>query len=183
MSPGENMNGVMESLEKEGAPAPQLAGMGTGNAGTASQHAQKTVSAGSLWQRCGKLTLENGTVKIVYESFGNDHAVYIAAGDLQRMIKDRWCAPMPVQESREQPDGAVILQKIGYACRTVSGKAIKINTTTSGGDLSCPWSSFLSVVNGRAKGAPISRLNAGECPAGPRVPAAQGIRQGLTGGL
>jgi hypothetical protein len=178
------MKELKETSEKDGAPAPQLAGMGTGNAGTASQHTQKIISAGSPWQRCGKITLENDTLKIVYESFGKDHAVYIAAGDLQRMVKDRWFPPAPVQESREQPDGAVILQKIGYACRSVSGKAIKINTTTSSGDLSCPWSSFLSVVNGRAKGAPISRLNAGECPAsGPRVPASQGIREGLIGGF
>jgi len=178
------MKEINEASGKDGAPAPQLAGMGTGNAGTASQHAQKTVSAGSLWQRCGKITLENNTLKIVYESFGNDHAVYIAAGDLQRMITDRWSPPAPVQEAREQPDGAVILQKIGYACRSVSGKALKINTTTSGGDLSCPWSSFLSVVNGKAKGAPVSRLNAGEHSApGPRAQAAQGVREGLAGGF
>ena len=157
--------------------------MGTGNAGTASQHRQKTVSAGSPWQKCGKITLENDTLKIVYESFGKDHAVYIAAGDLQRMIKDRWSPPAPVQEARDQPDGAVILQKIGYACRSVSGRALKISTTTSGGDLSCPWSSLLSVVDRRAKGAPVSRLNAGECLPGPRVPTSPGIREGLVTGF
>ena len=47
-------------------------------------------------------------------------------------------------EDRSAPGQLQERIKIGYAVRSACGKALKISTTTSGGDLLVPWSSFLS---------------------------------------
>ena len=51
---------------------------------------------------------------------------------------DRFTSPVPVMRIRQGIDGTEITEKIGYACRTVSGRALKISTSTSGGSWSCP---------------------------------------------
>jgi hypothetical protein len=121
---------------------------------------------------------------ISYESFGMSHIVHIGAGDLQRLVRDRFAAPAPVMQIRKGVDESEITEKIGYACRTVSGKAIKIQTSTSGGDMVVSWTNFLQVVNGKVRTAAISRIKKDtlESP-GPALLSRSNIREGLAGGF
>jgi hypothetical protein len=108
--------------------------------------------------------------------------------DLSRIIQSRFEPAAPVKELRIGPDGVETADKIGYACRTASGKALKINTIHSGGDLILPWSSLMSVWNHKINSAPVSRISMPEAPRpatlrGQNVRAAGDIREGLSGGL
>ena len=127
----------------------------------AQHRSQKMTFTGSPWQRCGNIVMDRDALKITYHSFDKEHVAYIAAGDLQCIARDQWAAPVPVLEPRGQPDGTATLQKIGHACRSVSGQSLKISTTTSAGDLVASWSLFLAVVNRKAKAARLSRLGKG----------------------
>jgi hypothetical protein len=143
----------------------------------------KVVLIGSPFIRTGSITMENQVLRISYDTFGTFYTAFIGTRDLQKMVRDRFAPASPVMQMRTGIDGAEVTEKIGYACRSVSGKALKISTSTSGGDLIVPWTRLLQVVNCKVRLASISRLNkcALECP-GPSLPASRrSIRENLTG--
>jgi len=145
---------------------------------------QKTVLIISPFVRCGFIQMENEALRIDYQSFGTDHTVFIGTVDLQHLVRDRFAPPAPVMQIRHGIDGAAeIVEKIGYAARTVSGKAIKIQTTMSGGDMIVPWTGFVHVVNKKIKSMAISRIRVPEAPR-PAAPApGRNIQKGLTRGF
>ena len=119
------------------------------------------VIIGSPFVRTGSIEMVNAALRIDYKSFGEDHSVFIGMMDLQRLVRDRFAPAAPVKQTRQGIDGSEITEKIGYACRTVSGKALKISTSTSGGDMMVPWTSFLQVLNRKIRSATISRIRSG----------------------
>lgn len=125
--------------------------------------------------------MENQALRINYESFGTSHVAYIGMVDLQRLVRDRFAPAAPVKQVRPGLDGEEISEKIGYACRSLSGKALKISTTTSGSDLVVPWTAFLQVVNRKLARAAISRVTIPEVP--PRPVPVSNINDGLTRGF
>lgn len=126
------------------------------------QHrSQKMTFTGSPWQRCGNIVMDRDALKITYHAFGDEHVAYIEAGGLRCIAADRWSLPVPVIRRHTEPDGTVISQKIGHACRSVSGQSLKISTADSVGEIFASWSAFLSVVNRKRKAARLSRLGAG----------------------
>ena len=174
-----------EVTKYKGAPATRPASEGTGSANSVSPSAQKIVIIGSPFVRIGSITMENRVLWISYESFGMSHIVHIGAMDLQRLVRDRFAAPAPVMQIRKGVDGSEITEKIGYACRTVSGKAIKIQTSTSGGDMVVSWTNFLQVMNGKVRSAAISRIKKDtlEVPGPAILTPGRNIREGLAGGF
>lgn len=172
-----------ETSETIGGPVPRLEAQGPGSANSVSPSAQKIVIIGSPFVRTGSIRLDNAALRIDYQSFGKEHSAFIGMTDLQRLTHDRFAPPAPVKQTRQGIDGAEIPEKIGYACRTVSGKAIKIQTSTSAGDLVVSWTTFLQVVNHRLRSAAISRIKNNQ-PEAPRpAPAAKNIREGLATGF
>lgn len=176
---------MMETSEKNGAPITRPASEETGSANNVSLFAQKTVITGSPFERIGSITLQDQKLRIGYRSFGQDHHVYIGAVDLNRLVRDRFAPPAPVKRVRDGIDGSEITEKIGYACRTVSGKALKISTTTSGGDMVVSWTTFLQVMNHKTRSAALSRIrnNAPEAPQPAPTTADCDIREGLATGF
>lgn len=173
----------MEASDKSGGPIPhQPASKGeTSTAGTDLAHGKKFVSTGSEFVRTGEISMEDNELQIAYDSFGKSHEVFIISQDLRQIIRSRLAPAAPVYEMRDRADGRNDRVKIGYGARTVSGKAFKVSTTTSGGDLLVPWSTFLKVVNGSQESAVLSRLNnkSGDGPRGPVPSSDGGIREGL----
>ncbi|MHB8162793.1 MAG: hypothetical protein ACYDDV_00415 [Methanoregula sp.] len=176
---------LMETSEQKGAPATRPASEGTGSANSVSPSAQKIVIIGSPFVRTGSIQMENTALRIDYESFGRSHMAFIEMQDLNLLVRDRFAPAAPVRQKRLGTDGSEIDEMIGYACRTVSGKALKVSTSTSEGDMIVPWAGFLQVVNLKIKSAAISRVNysALESP-GPALPSSgSNIREGLAGGF
>jgi hypothetical protein len=129
--------------------------------------------------------MESQALRISYDSFGKSHIAFIGMQDLNILTRDRFAPAAPVKQIRQGVDDTEVTEKIGYASRTVSGKALKISTTTSGGDMVVSWNNFLQVVNGKVRSAPISRIkkSAIEVP-GPSSPAhGRNIREGLVEGF
>lgn len=174
-----------QTSEKNGAPITRPASDETESANSVSPFAQKTVIVGSPFERIGSIVMQDQKLRIGYRSFGQTHFVYIGTADLQRLVRDRFALPAQVVQTRDGIDGAEITEKIGYATRTTSGKALKISTTTSGGDLVVPWGRFVDVVNQKLKSTAISRLRtpAPEVPATPRPAPGRNIREGLVTGF
>ncbi|MGB8219239.1 MAG: hypothetical protein WCE46_02515 [Methanoregula sp.] len=175
---------TMETSEQNGSPLPRLEAKGTGTATQVSRSDLK-ISTGSPFMHCGKIEMLQQDLRISYDSFGASHEVFISSEDLGPLVRDRFAPPARVMEIRSAAGGAQERIKIGYAARSVSGKALKISTTTSGGELMAPWSSFLKVVNRKARSVPVSRIAAGAPQV--QVPQRPGpshdIREGLTGGF
>ncbi len=176
---------LQKTSETIGGPVPRLEAQGTGSANSVSPSAQKIVLIGSPFVRTGTITMENRALRILYESFNDSHIALIEPRDLERLVRDRFAPPAPVKQIRKGIDGAEISEKIGYAVRTVSGKALKIQTSTSGGDMVVSWSTFLQVVNQKIRSANISRIKdkQPEAPKAAPVPAGRNIRAGLETGF
>lgn len=172
---------MMEISETNGSPVPRLEAQGPESANSVSPSAQKIILIGSPFVRTGSITMENQVLWIAYQSFGKSHIAHIEARDLDRLVRDRFAPPAPVKQLRRGIDGTEVSEKIGYACRTVSGKAIKIQTSTSGGDMVVSWTSFLRVVNRKIRSAAISRIRspAPEAPKPIPITAVCTIREGL----
>jgi len=171
---------VMETSERNGGPVPRLEAKGTGTTNSVPQSGQKIIVIGSPFVRTGSIQMVHRALRIDYEAFNESHCAFIGPQDLQQLVRDRFAPAAPVKEIHRESSGTETSYKIGYGCRTASGKALKISTTTSGGDLVVPWSSFLKVVDGRIRSTPISRIAVPEVP--PRQPApapARDIRHGL----
>jgi hypothetical protein len=176
---------LQETSGRNDGPAPCLEAKGAGSVNSVSPSAQKIVVIGSPFVRTGSIRLDNTALRIDYQSFGKEHSAIIGMIDLQRLTRDRFAPAAPVKQIRQGVDDTEVTEKIGYASRTVSGKALKISTTTSGGDMVVSWNNFLQVVNGKVRSAPISRIkkSAIEVP-GPSSPAhGRNIREGLVEGF
>ena len=141
---------------------------------------EKKNTTGSPFVHCGKAELSQNALYVNYESFGTNHDVLIGLQDLSQLISSRFAPAAPVKEIRTSTDGVKTAEKIGYACRTASGKALKINTIHSNGDLTLPWVNLLDIVNHKRNSAPVSRL---AIPEAPRPAPARDIRAGLERGL
>jgi hypothetical protein len=146
---------------------------------------QTTIITRSPFARAGSIRIENRALRIDYESFGNSYTVHIGPQDLNLLVRDRFAPAAPVRQMRKGIDGSEIDEKIGYACRTVSGKALKISTSTSGGDMIVPWNGFLQVVNHKIKSAAISRIKKEvlESPRSPPPKPSRNIQEGLSRGF
>jgi hypothetical protein len=170
--------------EKEsGRPALELAGAGPDTATEVSKSEHKMVFRGSPFARCGHITLEKDNLRISYDSLGINYTVFILEKDLRAFTGDRYAPPMPIHEIQQTPDGSGTIQKVGYAHRSLSGQALVIETTTSGGDLVIPWSKLQYVVNRKRKSAPISRIR-DKAIIPPRPPApTRDILNGLARGF
>lgn len=127
--------------------------------------------------------MENQALRIEYDAFNERHVAYVDMKDLQQIARNRFAPAAPVKKIRTGVDGSEVCEKIGYACRTSSGKAVKVSTTTSGGDLTVPWTTFLQVLNGKIKQAPIFRIRVSEALKRPAPAPARDIREGLAGGF
>jgi hypothetical protein len=175
-----------EEILKDGGARTQSPGS-SGNqcANNESTSAQKAVIIGSPFVRTGMIRMENQALRIDYDAFHEQHTVFIGMKDLQQLARDRFAPAAPVKEVRMGPDGTETCDKVGYAARTASGKAVKISTTTSDGDLIVPWTTFLQVLNYKIKQAPVSRIRIAEAPPKPApAPApARSIYAGLERGF
>ncbi|MDD3136322.1 MAG: hypothetical protein PHF64_07450, partial [Methanoregula sp.] len=87
--------------------------------------AQKIIVIGSPFVRTGSIQMESQVLRINYDSFGKSHTAFIEPQDLNLLVRDRFAPAAPVRQMRLGVDGAEITEKIGYATRTVSGKALK----------------------------------------------------------
>ncbi len=147
--------------------------------------APKIIVVGSPFVRTGSILMENQALRINYDSFGKSHTAFIEPQNLNLLVRDRFAPAAPVRQIRMGVDGAEITEKIGYATRTVSGKALKISTSTSGGDLVVSWTSFLHVVNRKVRSVTISRIrnSALEAPGAAFPFPGRSIREGLAGGF
>jgi hypothetical protein len=172
----------VEILKEDGARTQSPGSSGTQCANNESTSAQKAVIIGSPFVRTGSIRIENQALRIDYEAFHERHSVFIGMKDLQQLARDRFAPAAPVKEIRPGADGSEVCEKIGYAARTASGKVLKINTIHSGGDLTVPWTTFLQVINGKIKSAPISRIRIAEAPKTAPAPA-RGIYAGLERGF
>jgi len=143
----------------------------------------KIVIIRSPFTRTGSIAMQNQALRITYDAFGKSHIAYIGMVDLQRLVRDRFAPAAPVKQTRQGIDGSEITEKIGYACRTVSGKALKISTSTSGGDMMVPWTSFLQVLNRKMRSVTISRIRARalESPGSFCQAPGRDIRAGIAG--
>lgn len=112
----------------------------------------KTAPSPGPFTRCGYMQMVGKwIVKVKYETEGIWHTVFIK--DLRAFIGDRYAPPIPVTDK----DGV----KVGYAHRSLSGMALIISTSTSGGDLSCQWVMLQRVIHKDRNRVPVSRLNVG----------------------
>ncbi len=166
-----------EIIKPDGAPS--MPGSPEGNAVKASTSEKKNTT-GSPFVKTGKAELSNAALRITYEAFHESHDVYIGMTDLGKLIASRLAPAAPVKEIRKEQDGSETPQKIGYACRTTSGKALKINTIHSGGDLLLPWSNLLEIVNHKRGSAPVSRI---VIPDSPKPAPVRNIYAGLERGF
>jgi hypothetical protein len=155
--------------------------MGSGTVNSVSPSAQKIVIIGSPFMKCGKAELLHASLHITYEAFKETHDVYIGMADLDQLIRSRFAPAAPVKECRKEQDDTETAVKIGYACRTTSGKALKINTIHSAGDLLLPWSNLLDIVSHKRNSAPVSRIVVPEAPRA--APTHKNIREGLVTGF
>jgi hypothetical protein len=173
-----------ETSERNEGPVSAAGNEGMGTVNNVPQAEKKIVAIGSSFVRTGSIQMVDRALRIDYEAFGKSHSALIGPQDLQQIIRNRFAPAAPVKEIHRDSSGTETSDKIGYACRISSGKALKISTTTSGGDLVVPWSGFLKVVDGRIRSAQLSRLVIPEAP--PRQPSptpARDIREGLITGV
>lgn len=168
-----------ETIKEDGART--LSSGNSGNQSAVKVSTSERKNTCSPFVHTGKCELSGQALRITYESFKKNHVVYIGMTDLNELMRSRFAPAAPVKELRLDPDGVEISVKIGYACRTVSGKALKVNTSTSGGDLILPWSSLEKIWNHKVNSAPISRIRDG-CPTPPAVPC-KPITEGLARGF
>ncbi|WP_048110855.1 hypothetical protein [Methanoregula formicica] len=174
-----------ETSETIGGPVPRLEAQGTGSAISVSPSAQKIVIIGSPFVRTGSIAMAGQALRIRYSAFDKTHEAIIETRDLERLVRDRFAPPAPVKQIRQGIDGTQVTDKIGYACRTVSGKALKIQTSTSDGDMVVSWTTLLQVVNQKIRSAHISRIknNQPEAPRPAQVSVGRNIRAGLATGF
>jgi hypothetical protein len=160
-----------------GGPTPALEGRGSDTATKVSTSEKKNFSP---FVHTGKAELSHQALHVSYRAFNEDHDVYIGMTDLAQLMSSRFTPAAPVKEIRIDVAGVESTEKIGYAARTISGKALKINTIHSGGDLLLPWSNLAEIVNHKRNSAPVSRL---VVPEAPKPAPARDIREGLEGGF
>lgn len=169
-----------ETTKADGARTLSPGSMGTQCAGNVSTCGQKTVIIGSPFVRTGSIRMDHESLRIDYQAFGADHVAYVEMKDLQRLVRDRFAPAAPVKQIRLGIDGAEITEKIGHTARTSSGKAVKIQTISSGGDMVVPWTGFVQVVNKKIKSAALSRIRV---PEAPQKAPERDIRAGLERGF
>jgi len=175
---------TVESSERNDGPISAAGNEGMGTVNSVPQAEQKIVTIGSPFVRTGSIQMVDRALRIDYEAFKESHCAFIGPQDLQQLIRNRFAPAAPVKEIHRDSSGTETSDKIGYACRTSSGKALKISTTTSGGDLVVPWSGFLKVVDGKIRSAQLSRLVIpGAPPRQPKPAPAKDIREGLITGF
>ena len=141
---------VNEPKEMAGRPTASTPGERTANI-------SKGVRPQSAFTRCGNISLEKMAVKVTYESFGKTHTAFISAAGVRSLIEKG--IPADVSEVHENPDGAVVIAKVGTAKRSQSGRALVIDTTQSAGQIMTPWVQFRRVVSGVVMKAVVSRLH------------------------
>lgn len=151
--------------EEDGSLVPGVQTEGTTTADQISTQDHKIQCPASPFEPVGSLEMEQGSLRITYESFKQTRVVYIGKRDLARLLHNELEGPAPVHEVIRNPDGSEIYQKIGHAHRSISGNAFMIATTTSGGDLSAPWLAVMKVIGGRKKSCRISRVRDKMSPA------------------
>ena len=167
-----------ETSDKSGGPITAPGSQVTGAATEVSRWDPK-ISTGSPFVHCGKIEMLQQDLRIMYDSFGVMREVFILGEDLAPLVRDRFAPPAQVKEIRTKADSAQERVKIGYAVRSASGKALKIGTTTSGGELIIPWSAFLKVVSRKMRSVPVSRIGGSEA----RLAPTSDIREGLSRGF
>ena len=172
-----------EILKEDGARTQSPESSGTQCAEQISTADYKIVSTGSPFVRAGSVSMENAAVRIDYEAFGQSHTVFIGLKDHTQLIRDRFAPAAPVKESRTGTDGKEECVKIGYAARTASGKALKVNTIHSGGDLVVSWGNFLKVVKGSLRTTSISRIAGGPQRQPPKPAPAPAPARSIYSGL
>lgn len=165
---------MTEVTPKEVAgPIPSSSSQGTDAANTVSQ--SKTIST---FTRCGSIALEKNALRIIYESFGTSHTVYISPAGIRSLIEKMM--PADVEEVRTGIDGTEVVTQVGKAWRSRSGKALVITTSQSGGELMVPWTGFKKVIEKKVEKATVSRFNP---PEKPRPRPSSALSQGLSRGL
>ena len=159
------------------APTPDAGNEGNGKAATQSID----LRTNSTFSRAGTLSWDAMALKIVYESFGTEHTVYLSPVGI-RSLTGPGHFPCDVLELLTGPDGIEIIpQEIGRAWRSRSGRALVIVTPTSDGELMIPWQRFKRVIEHRIPSATVSRFNGPEKPA-PR-PTSEPQSASITAGL
>ena len=160
------------------APTPDAGNEGNGKAAANSID----VRTQSPFSRAGTLSWDQMALKIVYESFGTEHTVYLSPPGI-RSLTGPGHFPADVLELLTGPDGIEIIpQEIGRAWRSRSGRALVITTPTSDGELMIPWQRFKKVVEHRIPSATVSRFNGPEKPA-PRPTSEPQNAASITAGL
>jgi len=117
---------MSEQIQKTGGSATPTPSSHEGTAAEQVSTSEKKNTAGSPFVRCGKAELSHAALRIVYQSFNEEHVVYIGMADLDQLIRSRFAPAAPVKECRKEQDGTDTAVKIGYACRTSSGKAFRL---------------------------------------------------------
>jgi len=164
-----------EPKEVAGRPTDSTPGERTANI-------NKGVRPQSAFTRCGNISLEKMAVKVTYESFGKTHTAFISASGVRSLVEKG--IPADVSEVHENPDGAVVIAKVGTAKRSQSGRALVMDTTQSAGQLMTPWVQFRRVVSRVVMKAAVSRLHQEPRPEPRRsIAPANSIYAGLARGF
>jgi hypothetical protein len=155
---------------------------------SATTQGQETANTGmevrtqSTFSRAGSITLEKNALRIIYESFGTSHTVYISPAGIRSLIEK--IMPADVVTIREGIDGTEVIESVGRAWRSRSGKALMILTNQSAGEIMCPWGQFKKVIEKKVEKATVSRFTPPEKPRPrPSVEAGNSISQGLARGF
>ena len=133
------------------------------------------------FSRIGNNSPEKMGAQGSYESFGKTHTAFISAAGIRALIEKG--IPADVSEVHENPDGAVVIVKVGTAKRSQSGRALVMDTTQSAGQLMTPWVQFRRVVSRQSMKAMVSRLHQEPAPEpGRPVGPVNSIHAGLARG-
>jgi hypothetical protein len=110
----------------------------------------------AVFRKAGRIEMAHRALRLVYTAFKQEHEAYIACSDLQRLLKGG--AVVDVVQVRTGIDGEPIIDHIGTAQQSRSGKALMVRTSTSDGELIASWANFLDVLQGRKASTILSRL-------------------------
>jgi len=151
--------------------------------GTGSANISTGVRPQNTFTRCGSISREKMALRVDYESFGQKHVAYISAAGIMSLTGPG-NIPCDVEEMTEGIDGTIVIEKVGRAWWSRSGRALVIRTTQSDGEIMAPWSQFRKVIDRQVQKAAISWFNPPGKPSPcPSIESRNSISTGLDRGF
>lgn len=112
----------------------------------------------TTWKRIGRMERHLRGVKISFPDLsGASHLFYIRQHDIQRITDDRVSGDVVTID--ETVGEGVVISTEGQAYRSRSGQALILKVPGfAGAEVMAPWGSFLAVLEGLQRAAPLSVL-------------------------